>query len=221
VLLLVPGGASFFDRRNYPGTDHVVFIATTGSVALPELIRHIPRGERLLFKLMDPGHVARVRGFFSLEQVNAFVSYTAPLDTGFTSSDDVAVSDLPDRACMDIYTAMGHSPDELSKYFQSGQACSFTVYEGSRPLASCFTFPNYRGIHEIAGVYTDPDHRRRGLARKVVETALHHLGHAGQLVRYQAEESNRASLRLAEAIGLRHVVTYEHWRHDPRVKTRM
>ena len=218
VLLLVTGEASFFDRRNYPGTDHVVFIATTGSVALPELIRHIPRGERLLFKLMDPGHLARVRRFFSLERVNAFVSYTAPMDTGFASSNDVAVSGLPDRACMDIYTAMGHSPDELSKYFQSGQACSFTVYEGEKPLASCFTFRNYREIYEIAGVYTDPDHRRKGLARRVVGAGLHHLGRAGLKARYQAQENNRASILLAESMGLRHVVTYEHWRHDPAMK---
>jgi len=51
-----------------------------------------------------------------------------------------------------------------------------------------------------------------------VETALHHLGHAGRLARYQAQEDNRASILLAESIGLRHVVTYVHWRHDPAMK---
>jgi hypothetical protein len=56
------------------------------------------------------------------------------------------------------------------------------------------------------------------LARKVVETALHQLGVAGLWARYQVQEDNRASVRLAESIGLRHVVTYEHWRHDPAMK---
>jgi len=218
LLLLVPGGASFFDRRNYPGTDHVVFIATTGSVALPVLIRHIPRGERLLFKLMDPGHVTWVRGFFSLERVTAFVSYTAPPGTKFAAADNVAVSDLPDSACLDLFAAMGHSPDEIRKYFKTGQARSFTVYEDNKPLASCFTFPNYTEIHEIAGVCTDPGHRRSGLARRVVEVALHHLGNTGFMARYQVQENNRASILLAESIGLRHAVTYEHWRHDPAMK---
>ncbi len=167
---------------------------------------------------MDPQHTILTSSFYSLDRVNAFVSYTAPPGKRHASADGVTVSDLPDIACLDLYAAMGHSPADLGRYFESGQARTFTVYKGSQPLASCFTFPNYRGIHEIAGVYTDPGHRRRGLARQVVETALHHLGHAGQLVRYQAQESNRASIQLAESIGLRHVVTYEHWRHDPAMK---
>jgi hypothetical protein len=51
-----------------------------------------------------------------------------------------------------------------------------------------------------------------------VETALHHLGHAGLLARYQVQEDNRASILPAESIGLKWVVTYEHWRHDPAMK---
>src|SRR5512139_4059758 len=53
VLLLLPGGASSFDRQNYPGTDYVVFIAATHSDSLLELLQHVPRGKKLLFKLVD------------------------------------------------------------------------------------------------------------------------------------------------------------------------
>jgi ribosomal protein S18 acetylase RimI-like enzyme len=218
VLLLLQGGASFFDRQNYPGTEHVVFIAATEPAVVPELLQHVPRRERLLFKLMDPQHPIVVRTFFSLQRANAFISYTAPPGKAFAAADGVTASDMPDSGCLDLYAAMGHSRDELREYFKSGMARSFTVYEDNKPLASCFTFPNYRGIHEIAGVYTDPGHRRRGLARKVVETALHYLAHAGFIARYQVQEDNGASLQLIESIGLRHVVTYEHWRHDPTMK---
>jgi ribosomal protein S18 acetylase RimI-like enzyme len=218
VLLLLPGEASSFDRQNYPGTEHVVFIAATQPAVLPELLRHVPRGERLLFKLMDPQHSILVRAFFSLQRATGFVSYTAPPAKMFAAADGVTASDMPDSACLDLYAAMGHSRDELNEYFKSGHARSFTVYEDNKPLASCFTFPNYRGIHEIAGVCSDPGHRRRGLARRVVETALHHLGHAGLSARYQVQEDNRASILLAESIGLRWVVTYDHWRHDPAMK---
>jgi hypothetical protein len=48
-----------------------------------------------------------------------------------------------------------------------------------------------------------------------VETALHHMGHADLLARYQVQEDNRAPILLPESIGLRWVVTYAHWRHDP------
>jgi ornithine carbamoyltransferase len=104
------------------------------------------------------------------------------------------------------------------KFLHCLPVLSFTVYEEGKPLASCFTFPNHGKTQEIAGVYSDPGHRRRGLARRVVEKALHHLGHAGLLARYQVQEDNRAPILLAESIGLRWVVTYEHWRHDPAMK---
>ena len=95
VLLLLSGDASPFDRRNYPGTDHVVFIAATEPAFLPELMAHVPRGERLLFKLRGPHHYALVRRFFSLERVNAFVSYTAPPDKLYASAEGVTVSGMP------------------------------------------------------------------------------------------------------------------------------
>jgi ribosomal protein S18 acetylase RimI-like enzyme len=218
VLLLLSGGASSFDRQNYPGTDHVVFIAATEPAVLPELLAHVPRGQRLLFKLMDPRHNTVVRRFFSLELINAFVSYTASPDKLYASAEGVTASGMPGEACLDLYAALGHSREELGTRFAKGQALSFTVYGNDTPLATCFTFPNYGKIYEIGGVYTDPGQRRRGLARKVVEAALHHLGQAGFGVRYQAREDNRASIRLAESIGLRHVVTYEHWRHEPAMK---
>ena len=218
VLLLLPGGASSFDRQNYPGTDYVVFIAAPDPAILPELLQHVPRGKKLLFKLMDPRHNTLVQGFFGLDRVNAFVSYTAPPGKLYASVDGVTVSGMPGDACLDIYAALGHSREELKPRFANGQAISFTVYGNDRPLATCFTFPNYGKIYEIGGVYTDPGRRRSGLARKVVEAALHHLGHTVFLARYQVQEDNRASILLAESIGLRHVVTYEHWRHDPAMK---
>jgi ribosomal protein S18 acetylase RimI-like enzyme len=218
VLMLLPGGASYFDRQNYPGTDYVVFITATESAVLPELLTHVPGGKRLLFKLVAPQHSTVVRRFFSIERVNAFVSYTAPPGTLYDSAEGVTVSGMPSDACLDLYAALGHSRQELSTRFANGQTLSFTVYENDKPVASCFTVPNYGKIYEICGVTTDPGRRRRGLARKVVEAGLHYLGHTGFSARYQVQEDNRASILLAESIGLRYVVTYEHWRHDPTIK---
>ena len=179
VLLLLSGGASSFDRQNYPGMDYVVFISATHPTLLPELLRHVPADGKLLFKLRDPQHHAWVRRSFSLERVNAFVSYTAAPGKLYAAADGVTVSGVPDSACLDLYAALGHSREELRTRFAKGQALSFTVYGSDKPLASCFTVPNFGKIYEVGGVYTDPGQRRRGLARKVVETALHHLGHAG------------------------------------------
>jgi ribosomal protein S18 acetylase RimI-like enzyme len=215
VLLLLPGDASAYDRKNYPGTDYVVFLAAPHPAHLPELAQHVPRGKNLLFKLNDPRHQPALRSFFSMSRVTAFVSYTAAAGRMYTIADDVTASGTPDDRCLDMYAGLGHSRAEVEPLFANGQARSFTAFQNLTPAASCFTFPNYGRIHEIGGVYTDPGHRRSGLGRKVVEAALHHLGNSGFLARYQVQEDNRASTRLAESIGLTRVVTYEHWRHIP------
>ena len=54
VLLLLPGGASSFDRRNYPGTDHVVFIAAPDPAILPELLQHVPRAREAFVQTHGP-----------------------------------------------------------------------------------------------------------------------------------------------------------------------
>jgi RimJ/RimL family protein N-acetyltransferase len=218
VLLLLSEGGSYFDCLNYPGTDCVVLATATEPAILTELLRYVSPAQKLLFKLLDPQHHELVHTLFDIERVNAYISYTTPSGVLFSAARDVVMSAVLDNACLDLYAAMGHARDELKNYFARGQARSFTVYENTHPVSSCFTFPNYQGIHEIAGVFTEAAHRRRGLARQVVETALHHLMEVGQLARYQVQEDNRASIRLAEVIGLRHVVTYEHWRHNPAMK---
>lgn len=215
VLVLLPGAASAWDRLNYPGADRVVLMAASDPAAARELLRYVPRNERLVFKLHDARHVAAVMEAFALERVNAFVSYTPPQGRRWSAPGDVTVSHAPGEACLDIYARLGHSRDELRPLFASGAALSFTLFEGDAPRCSCFTYPNYGPIHEIGGLYTDPAHRRRGLARRVVEAALAHLADAGLTARYQVQENNRASAALAEAIGLTPIVTYEHWRHKP------
>ncbi len=94
---------------------------------------------------------------------------------------------------------------------------SLTVFEGARPLATCFTFRNYETIWEIGGVYTHPSHRRQGLACQVVETALHSVLSRGYIPRYQVRETNLASMQLAETLGLQAFVTTEHFVYEPQL----
>jgi GNAT superfamily N-acetyltransferase len=65
-------------------------------------------------------------------------------------------------------------------------------------------------VYEIGGVYSLPEARRKGYARKLVETALHTLVRGGARPCEQVPELNQPSIRLAEAIGLEPFVTTEH-----------
>ena len=78
-------------------------------------------------------------------------------------------------------------------------------------VATCFAYPNFSSVYEIGGVYTIPSERRKGYARLLVETALHRLALRQCIPRYQAHEDNYGSIKLAEALGLQHFVTMEHW----------
>jgi RimJ/RimL family protein N-acetyltransferase len=78
-------------------------------------------------------------------------------------------------------------------------------------MAFCFAEQIYTGIWEIGGVYTAPEHRRKGYARQVVLAALAQLKARLLRPRYQVREDNLASCRLAESIGLVPFVVVEHF----------
>ena len=81
-------------------------------------------------------------------------------------------------------------------------------------IAACFAFRISETVWEIGGVYTVPAERRKGHARRLVQTALHVLTARGLTPRYQVEGDNLASIQLAEALGLWKFVTIKHWLHD-------
>jgi predicted GNAT family acetyltransferase len=104
----------------------------------------------------------------------------------------------------------GYAAGEMKAYFDRG-AFSCTVYKGDDPISTCFCFPNFGKVWEIAGVHTVQDHRRQGYARKVVETASSVLLGRDYMLRYQMHESNVPSIQLAESVGLERFLTTEHF----------
>jgi RimJ/RimL family protein N-acetyltransferase len=95
----------------------------------------------------------------------------------------------------------GYEPQELSRYFSAG-ALWFGVQEKSRFLSVCFIYQNHDRVWEIAGVYTDPNFRGKGLEKKVVTASLQYLLSGHLIPRYQAKWDNIASIRLAKSLGL-------------------
>jgi GNAT superfamily N-acetyltransferase len=215
ALLLLPGSVSGFDRAHYPKADLVVFLAVSRLDQIPGLLAELPRGRTLLFKLMDERHPAAVAAVFALRRVAAYHSFAPPDGLKLTSDPAVTASSQLADELLAIYAAQGHAPEEVRRHFAGG-ARSFTVYEGGRPVSTCFVYPNYGRVWEIGALFTDPMRRRRGLAQTVVSAAYDALGREGLTARYQAHESNIASIRLAESIGLRCFLVNSHWLHAGR-----
>jgi len=211
VLLLLPTPASDFDRQAYPASQFVVFLSTTDPAATQALLPHIPTDCNLVFKLMDACDQAAVERRFPLKRITSYLSYTSPARSNFPRSPHISVADTVDPRCLDLYAEQGHSPEAVQTYFTSGQALSFALYQGNIPISVCFAYRNFGEVWEIGGVYTVESKRRQGYARQVAETALHVLLRHYRIPRYQVHESNRASIHLAENLGLHRFVTTEHF----------
>jgi len=215
ALLILPGSVSGFDRAHYPSVDHVVFLAVSRLDQIPRLLAEVPAGSRLLFKLMDERHPAAVDPVFAIRRVAGYHSFAPPAGRRFEIGSNVTVSARLAGDLLAVYTAQGHAPEEVRHHFACG-ARSVTVYEDGRPASTCFVYPNYGRIWEIGALTTSPERRRRGLARAVVSAAYGVLGREGLTARYQAHESNHASIRLAESLGLQRFLVNSHWVHAGR-----
>ena len=67
------------------------------------------------------------------------------------------------------------------------------------------------GHAEISAVTTDPDHRRRGLARRLVLAVADDIVRRGETPFLHASATNVNAIRLYEALGfaLRRTVTFQ------------
>ena len=213
ALLLLPTRVSHFDRGQYPETEYCVLLSTTGPAVTRALLAHVPRGRPLIFKLVDDAARAAVAEVFALRRATAFQSFTTAPGAAFTASPLVDVAAAADDGCCELFAAQGHARDEIEGYFAAGRALAFAVREGGTAVAACLTYENFGAVHEVGAVYTRPEARRRGLARALVETALAALAARRRIPRYQVLEDNRASIALAESLGLRRFATIEHWLH--------
>ncbi len=219
VLLLLPTHAFAYDRQTYPTAQQVVILTATAPSVVRALLPAIPIGCTLIFKLMDDNVRRVIAEHFALERVRAFVSFTAVGDDKnlFRPWPEVVIRKTVDQRCYPLFTTQGLADDEVAHHFADGKAHSFTLYKGNdptrEPIAACLTYQNFEQVYEIGGVFTIDGERRKGHARRLVETALHTLLHNGCIPRYNVHEANRPSIHLAESLGLQPFVVVEHWLH--------
>lgn len=115
---------------------------------------------------------------------------------------------------MAAFIENGYSHDEVTADFAKG-AILFSLYDGDRLLAHCMTYSNFDSVWEVAGVHTAAPSRRKGYARRVVQTALGHVLRAGRIPRYHVEDINRASHQLAQGLGLQPCLFFTHYIYTP------
>ena len=209
LLSLLPVRASAWDRQTYPDCKYAAFINGNDVEKMVQLLPYLPK-EELVVKTTDEVVKEWLVQRNAIKAL-AFQSFTSDAKASMESMDEKIVpSDAHDEAAWEMFRANGYVDEELAQYFANG-AKWFGIEDDGRLVSACFVFENYRRIWEIAGVYTRPDCRRRGLAKKVVEAALVHLARSGLVPRYQVKSDNHASISLAKTSGLIEFLRMEHY----------
>ena len=211
LLSLLPVHLSdHWDRKAYAEAEFIVFIDGNSNACKSELLDLLP-STNLVLKTGDEF----LKGLIALEpdaaRVSTFVSFTTSRKTGHANDgQDVRRSSSRDGEAWRLFRENGYEEDELALLFSDG-AQWFGTYVEDTLAAACFVFPNHRSVWEIGGVNTQPQFRRRGLGRALVEAALDYLLGKELVPRYQAREDNAASIRLAGSCGLAEYMRVDHF----------
>ncbi|MDX1440588.1 MAG: GNAT family N-acetyltransferase [Rubricoccaceae bacterium] len=71
---------------------------------------------------------------------------------------------------------------------------------------------SFPGRYLIANVAVDPEYRRRGIARGLMEVAVEHIRQlGGQTILLQVEERNKPAISLYESLGLTNLGVMKQW----------
>lgn len=212
TLVLLDMSISPYDRETYPKAVVAAFISSDHPALTASLLAHVPRGVGIVFKLSREADVAPVASHFAIERRTAFVSFTA---TGaFAPPAGVRITTEPDDAALELFETQGHDRSWLRPLLRSGRAFASVLERDGDTLSACLAFEIYGQVWEVGGVVTAPSHRRRGLAARVVGTALAALSERALIPRYQVEARNTASIGLASAVGLAPFLTIVHYAHN-------
>lgn len=212
TLLLLDTSASAYDRETYPEASLAALISSDG----PELVRHLigslPRRHRVVFKLCNDADRDVVAEHFPLSRATSFLSFTAGKSVDFVADEKVSITNSASEAMLDLFESQGHSREWLCPLLSSGHAFACVLEQDREPRSVCLAFQNHRQVWEVGGVVTPMRHRGRGLASRVVRSALAELQRRGLTPRYQVNEDNLPSIRLATSIGLRQFLLLTHFR---------
>lgn len=210
----------FWDVGMYPASDRILIPTASDADAARRLVLKVRQqftNQALVFKFSEPTTRDLFLAAFPAVYARTLISYTAPhsIDTAaanpaWQTDTAVQITSAPDATVCRLYRANGYTDSELQHYFAGG-AQAFTLFEGDTPVCTCMVYQNFDTIWEVGGLHTLPAARRRGYARRVVETALTVLAERELMPRYLVDSTNTASVRLAESLGLQIALNFEHY----------
>lgn len=217
TLVLLDTAASDYDRKSYPTTAYAALIRSDDAALTEALLAELPAAGGIVFKLGSAAEYDVIQQRYPLARKTSFLSFTSP--ERIPGRDGVIVAESATDSMYTLYRTQDHARDWLAPLLASGRAFTCVIESGDEPLSVCLAFESHAKVWEIGGVVTRPDQRARGLGSRVVGAALDELTRRGLLARYQVHEDNVASLRLAEALGMKPLLRLTHYLHERGTET--
>ena len=212
TMVLLDTSASAYDRETYPEAMMAALISSDGPELTRNLIGVLPRQRDIVFKLSNDADRDVIAERFPISRATSFLSFTAGQPAGFVADANVSITTSASGAMLGLFESQGHAREWLCPLLSSGRAFTCTLEQDGEPRSVCLAFENYRQIWEVGGVVTPVQHRGLGLASRVVRSALAEVQRRGLVPRYQVNEGNAASIRLAASVGLRQFLQLTHFR---------
>ena len=212
TLVLLDTTGSPYDRETYPQAAFAALISSDHPGLTRRLLDSVPARGNVVFKLASDGDRDVVAERFPIGRATSFLSFTGDERATFVAEEQVSVStSAPDRV-LRLFESQGHPRGWLLPLLASGRAFACTLEQDGEPRSVCIAFENYRQIWEVGGVVTPVPHRGWGFAARVVQTALAELQRRQLVARYQVNEDNLPSIRLATSVVLRQFLQLTHFR---------
>jgi hypothetical protein len=211
TLVLLDTSASPYDRETYPQAAFAALISSDHPRLTRRLLDQVPN-RNVVFKIASDGDRDVVAERFAITRATSFLSFTGDERVIFAGDGEVSVSTSASDSALRLLEGQGHPRDWLRPLLASGRAFVCALDHGGEPRSVCIAFENYRQVWEVGGVVTPPQHRGQGFAARAVRTALAELQRRELVARYQVNEDNQPSIRLARSVGLRQFLQLTHFR---------
>jgi GNAT superfamily N-acetyltransferase len=214
ILTMFPTSILSYDTATYPKARKAIFLNGTSDRLKYELLSLLTPDNYML-RLNENLDLSIYRDRFDISTGNTFISYTCTKLRSISEKATILPNATLTPEAINLFGRNGYTTDDLSRYFANG-AQWFGLTENGRLASTCFVFQNYEKIWEIAGVRTLKEYRRHGYARIIVHSALKYLLERGLIPRYEAEQDNLNSIRLARQLKMKEFLTIRHYLLETR-----
>jgi len=212
TLVLLNATASPYDRETYPQAALAALISSDHPRLTRRLLGSVPARSNVVFKLASDGDRDVVGERFALSRATSFLSFTGDERAAVVADGQVTVSLSASDGLLRLFESQGHPRNWLMPLLVAERAFVCVLECDGELRSACLAFENHRRIWEIGGVMTPMPYRGQGLAARVVRMALAELQRRKLVARYQVNEDNLPSIRLATSVGLRQFLQLTHFR---------